>query len=301
MKLYLFFLLLWCVSLTAFSLEFIISEKKKVEVQPTETTDTTPNLTTKTKNIDDVLGMVKQVDDMDAKLKELETSKNLDVSPVTKSDIAGADMVGNIDAMEMDMKNLSMKRAELTPEDIQTIRKDEEMKISEIKLAIASLNETKMASPQVMEQLNTELKQRETKLAELDTRLADFEMRQKEMEIRLRDLKQDSFLTYTIKYGDYLSKISKRPEFMGQGALWPLIYRYNKDVIKNPDLIMPGWVIKIPIKWYVTTDEDTSLYVISQKIYGTREKWLWLSWANTQTIKNPNRVQPGTKIKIPLE
>ncbi len=300
MKRYMIIIVLLCVVPSLFSLEFIISEKKKNPDQLTAP-DSTSELTTKTKSIDDVLGMVKKVDDVDAKLKDMETSKNLNISPITKSDIAGTDMVGNIDAIESDMKDLSMKRSELSPDDIQTIRKDEEMKISEIKLAIATLNETKMASPQVIEKLNTELKDRETKLAELDSRLADFELRQKEMEIRLRDLKQESFMTYTIKYGDYLSKISKRPEFMGQGALWPLIYRYNKDRIKDPDLIMPGWVITIPIKWYVTGDDDTTLYVISQKIYGTREKWLWLSWANAQIINNPNRVQPGTKIKIPLE
>jgi len=46
---------------------------------------------------------------------------------------------------------------------------------------------------------------------------------------------------YTVKGGDSLSKIGKE-----YGVSWQAIYEANKDVIKNPDLIQPGWVLKIP-------------------------------------------------------
>ncbi len=298
MKLVVFISLLVICIMPLTSLEFVISEKKQESVTITPT-DGDPSA--KQKSIDDVLGIVKKVDDVDAKLKELEVSKELNNSTISKSNIAGNEMVTDINTVESNMKDLSTMRSELTPEQIQAIRKDEEMKISEIKLAIANLSETNLASPQTIDKLNTELKQRETKLAELDTRLAEFDLREKNMELRLNELKQDSFLMYTIKSGDYLSKISKRPEYMGQGALWPLIYRYNKDLIKDPDLIMPGWKIKIPIRWYITTPEDTTLFDLAQKIYGTREKWLWLSWANAQIVKDPKKLQPGLRLKIPLE
>lgn len=50
--------------------------------------------------------------------------------------------------------------------------------------------------------------------------------------------------TYTVKSGDNLSKIAKKYP----GLTWKDIYEANKDRIKNPDLIQPGWELKIPSK-----------------------------------------------------
>ena len=49
---------------------------------------------------------------------------------------------------------------------------------------------------------------------------------------------------YTIKGGDSLSKIAKH--FYGDAQKWNIIFESNKDTIKNPDLIHPGQIIKIP-------------------------------------------------------
>jgi nucleoid-associated protein YgaU len=46
---------------------------------------------------------------------------------------------------------------------------------------------------------------------------------------------------YTVASGDSLSKIGKK-----HGVSWQAIYEANKDIIKNPDLIQPGWKFKIP-------------------------------------------------------
>ncbi|MBK0403127.1 LysM peptidoglycan-binding domain-containing protein [Adhaeribacter sp. BT258] len=50
--------------------------------------------------------------------------------------------------------------------------------------------------------------------------------------------------TYTVKSGDSLSKIAKN--FYGDAQQWKKIHEANKDQISNPDLIQPGWVLKIP-------------------------------------------------------
>lgn len=46
---------------------------------------------------------------------------------------------------------------------------------------------------------------------------------------------------YEVKKGDNLSKIAQQ-----YGTTWQKIYEANKDQIKNPDLIQPGWKLKIP-------------------------------------------------------
>ena len=50
--------------------------------------------------------------------------------------------------------------------------------------------------------------------------------------------------TYTVVAGDSLSKIAKK--LLGNATRWREIHALNKDVIKNPDLIHPGQVLKIP-------------------------------------------------------
>lgn len=50
--------------------------------------------------------------------------------------------------------------------------------------------------------------------------------------------------THTVKRGDCLWKIAKA--YYGSGALYPKIVEMNRDLIKNPNLIIDGWVLKIP-------------------------------------------------------
>lgn len=51
--------------------------------------------------------------------------------------------------------------------------------------------------------------------------------------------------TYTVVSGDSLSKIAQK--FYGDARKWRTIHEANRDVIKNPDLIHPGQVFKIPV------------------------------------------------------
>ncbi len=48
---------------------------------------------------------------------------------------------------------------------------------------------------------------------------------------------------YVVVKGDSLSKIGEK-----YGVKWKDIYELNKDTIKDPDLIQPGWKLKIPGK-----------------------------------------------------
>lgn len=49
---------------------------------------------------------------------------------------------------------------------------------------------------------------------------------------------------YTVKSGDNLSKIAK--EFYGDANKYPKIFEANKPMLKDPDEIFPGQVLRIP-------------------------------------------------------
>ena len=49
---------------------------------------------------------------------------------------------------------------------------------------------------------------------------------------------------YTVQKGDSLWKIAKK--HYGDGNEWARIHEANRDVIENPDLIQPGWKLRIP-------------------------------------------------------
>ncbi|MGC9519900.1 MAG: LysM peptidoglycan-binding domain-containing protein [Desulfuromonadaceae bacterium] len=51
---------------------------------------------------------------------------------------------------------------------------------------------------------------------------------------------------YTVKVGENLYTIARQPFIYADGKLWPLIYRANRDQIKDPRQIYPGQVLNIP-------------------------------------------------------
>jgi nucleoid-associated protein YgaU len=48
----------------------------------------------------------------------------------------------------------------------------------------------------------------------------------------------------TVEKGDTLSKISK--DAYGKAKFWKQIFEANRDVLKDPDKIFPGQVLKLP-------------------------------------------------------
>lgn len=51
---------------------------------------------------------------------------------------------------------------------------------------------------------------------------------------------------YTVEKGDTLWKIAEEHYGKGQGAKYTEIVKANTPPVKNPDLIQPGWVLRIP-------------------------------------------------------
>ena len=62
--------------------------------------------------------------------------------------------------------------------------------------------------------------------------------------------------SYTVVKGDCLWRIAKKPEHYGNGFAWPVIYKANRDQIKDPNLIYPKQIFKIPN----LTEEEKAKY-----------------------------------------
>ena len=55
--------------------------------------------------------------------------------------------------------------------------------------------------------------------------------------------------TYTVRRGETLPQIAGRVEIYNDASLWPLIYRANRDQIRDPKRLWPGQVLTIPRRY----------------------------------------------------
>jgi len=53
-------------------------------------------------------------------------------------------------------------------------------------------------------------------------------------------------VSYSVRRGETLPQIAARPEIYNEPGLWPLIYRANRDQVRDPYQLWPGQVLKIP-------------------------------------------------------
>ncbi len=61
-----------------------------------------------------------------------------------------------------------------------------------------------------------------------------------------KEYQQQQTLNYTVRRGETLPQIAARTEIYNDSSLWPLIYRANRDQIRDPKHLWPGQVLKIP-------------------------------------------------------
>lgn len=57
--------------------------------------------------------------------------------------------------------------------------------------------------------------------------------------------------TYTVRRGETLPQIAGRAEIYNDATLWPLIYRANRDQIRDPKRLWPGQVLTIPRRYTI--------------------------------------------------
>ena len=110
---------------------------------------------------------------------------------------------------------------------------------------------------------------------------------------------------YTVVKGDWLSKIAQYSFIYGDMSKWPIIYRANRDNIKDPNLIYPDQVIKIPrglpYEWKVYKGECLWKIAGYQEVYDNAVKWPLIYRANKDQIKDPDLIYPNQIFEIPRD
>ncbi len=175
--------------------------------------------------------------------------------------------------------------------------------------------EDKLTEEQAQEELlalQAQLAEAEAKIAELEAEVgvlrlevAELEASRDELISKLNELKEAwkicQYGRYKVIEDDWLSKIASMRKVYHEGSKWPMIYEANKDKIKNPNLIYPGWVLLIPYLDNYSVIPGDCLWLIASylSIYSDSKKWPEVYEAHKDKIKDPDLIYPKQEFVIP--
>jgi nucleoid-associated protein YgaU len=192
-----------------------------------------------------------------------------------------------------------------TKEEAQQYRKDAEQ-------LRADANSMMSLSPQEIYSRKAELKALKDRLAELrkhnlalltenEKLLNQIESLIMQAEEKGKPVTPD---TYTVIRGDFLWNIAKKKDIYSDPYAWSRIYTSNRDQIKNPDLIYPKQIFRIPRdvgpnEHLVARGEYLSKIAGYTNVYSSSFKWQRLYEANKEVISDPNLIFPYQVLQIP--
>jgi len=138
-------------------------------------------------------------------------------------------------------------------------------------------------------------------LSEMDNLIAGLEGRIAEIRA---SMPKGIYDEYTVVRGDYLWKISGKDEIYNDPYQWMRIYTYNKDQIKDPDVIEPDQIFKIqrevgPNEYLVVKGDWLSKIAAKGDIYNDLTKWTKIFEANQDFLKDKNLIYPYQVLTIP--
>jgi nucleoid-associated protein YgaU len=154
---------------------------------------------------------------------------------------------------------------------------------------------------QKLAEANKRIAELESELAALDAKIAELQAAITELESK--KVEKPTADEYTVVEGDCLYEISGKEQIYGDPLKWPQLYRANRDKIKDPDLIYPGWVLMVPrglpVEWVVYEGEFLAKIAGYEEVYGSRSEWTKIYEANKDQIKDPDLIYPKQVLQIP--
>lgn len=136
---------------------------------------------------------------------------------------------------------LAYQKAELLNSELRSLKQrlaDEERKR---KLALAAQIEDERL---MREAIAAELRLREQERIQVEQATKKALPAQKQL--IFKEAPQQLPSSYTVRRGETLPQIAGRAEIYNDSSLWPLIYRANRDQIRDPKRLWPGQVLSIP-------------------------------------------------------
>jgi len=73
--------------------------------------------------------------------------------------------------------------------------------------------------------------------------------------------------SHTVKRGESLPQIAALPEVYNDSYLWPLIYRANRDQIRDPRNLWPGQTLRIPRNYSRDDLQEARRYAQERKLH----------------------------------
>lgn len=110
---------------------------------------------------------------------------------------------------------------------------------------------------------------------------------------------------YVVMRGNYLWKIAGNSDVYGDPYQWMRIFSSNQDMISNPDLIYPDWVLKIqrgvgPDQYLVMKGDFLQKIAENPDVLNDPAEWTKIYEANKDVIgDDPSLIYPYTVLVIP--
>lgn len=116
---------------------------------------------------------------------------------------------------------------------------------------------------------------------------------------------QAMYSEYNVERGDYLWKISGKQDIYGDPYQWMRIYSYNREQIKDANLIYPKQVFKIhrengPNEYLVAKGDYLAKISGAASVLGDPAMWRKVYEANKDIVgDDPNKIYPYTVLRVP--
>jgi nucleoid-associated protein YgaU len=155
----------------------------------------------------------------------------------------------------------------------------------EVKVITAEVGEMKMSKIAALPEMAM-------KLANIDKLLGQIKAR----------IAQPITVDYMVERGDNLWNIAKKESVYDDPYMWPRIYRANKEMIKDPDLIYPKQTLAVPYgvaeNQHLVSRGDF-LFKIAAEVYNDASKWHKIYEANKEQVVEPHLIFPAQVLEIP--
>jgi len=229
------------------------------------------------------------------------------IATLEKEIAASREQLNNYDQQIASLKEEIYRLLGYSQEEIDAFQKELEQIIEQMR-GLLALSPEELYNrldevDRIEVRLNEMAKDKRAKLPDIAKLLAQA----MEMFQRLReaaDRAKPKVEIYSVLKGDYLWKIAKKPTIYDNPYQWMRIYTFNRDQIKNPDLIYPDQKLKIhritePGQYLVQKGDFLKKIAGMGSVYSDPMQWKKIYEANRDVIQNPNLIYPWMVLIVP--